>query len=140
MAQPIKHPITGIYYIRRKVPDDLRAELGREFKRSLKTRDPAEAKRRHAEQWGHCETTFALARAQALGLNTLTPRDMRVLAGRWYAAELAKMEDGGDYSPWLAEGPTTGWERGNIREEHTSMVSLREALHDQHEFDLSAEC
>lgn len=139
MAQPIKHPITGIYYMRRKVPDDLRATLGREFKRSLKTRDPAEAKRRHAEQWGHCETTFALARAQAKGVNTLTSRDMRVLAGRWYAAELDRMEVGGDYLRWLASGPTTVEERGNTYEKHTSMVSLREALHEQTDFDLSAE-
>jgi integrase len=139
MAQPIKHPITGIYYMRRKVPDDLRAALGREFKRSLKTRDPAEAKRRHAEQWGHCETAFALARAQAKGINTLTSRDMRVLAGRWYAAELDKMEVGGDYSSWLASGPTTIEETRNTYEEHTSMVSLREALDEQTDFDLSAE-
>jgi hypothetical protein len=42
MAQPFAHPQTGIYYLRRKVPDELRQALGREFKRSLKTRERGE--------------------------------------------------------------------------------------------------
>jgi hypothetical protein len=66
MAQPYKHPTTGSYYIRRKVPAELRHALGHEFKRSLKTRDPAEAKLRFAGEWAKSEAAFALARAQAL--------------------------------------------------------------------------
>lgn len=49
MARPWKHPQTGIYWLRKRVPDDLRAAVGkREEKFSLKTREPAEAKRLHA--------------------------------------------------------------------------------------------
>jgi len=45
MAQPVKHPKSGIYQLRRKVPEELRAALGHEYKRSLKTADAAEARR-----------------------------------------------------------------------------------------------
>ena len=41
MARPWKHPKTGIYWLRKGVPDDLRTAVGkREEKFSLKTRDP----------------------------------------------------------------------------------------------------
>jgi hypothetical protein len=50
MSRPWKHPKTGIYWLRKGVPEDLRAAVGkREEKFSLKTRDPAEAKIRHAQ-------------------------------------------------------------------------------------------
>jgi hypothetical protein len=49
MARPWKHPKTGIYWLRKGVPNDLRTAVGkREEKFTLKTRDPAEAKRLHA--------------------------------------------------------------------------------------------
>ncbi len=63
MTQPFRSK-TGIYQLRRKVPVELRPALGHEYKRSLKTRDPDEAKRRFAEEWVRSETAFALARAQ----------------------------------------------------------------------------
>jgi len=46
MATPWKHP-SGIYYLRRQIPERLRAEMGGGpvFKESLGTRDPAEAAR-----------------------------------------------------------------------------------------------
>jgi integrase len=51
MSRPWKHPKTGIYWLRKGVPEDLRAAVGkREEKFSLKTRDPVEAKRRHAQE------------------------------------------------------------------------------------------
>jgi hypothetical protein len=50
MSRPWKHPNSGVYWLRKGVPEDLRMLVGkREEKRSLLTRDPAEAKRRHAE-------------------------------------------------------------------------------------------
>jgi hypothetical protein len=50
MARPWKHPRTGIYWFRKRVPDELRGVIGKlEEKRILKTRDPAEAKVRHLE-------------------------------------------------------------------------------------------
>jgi hypothetical protein len=45
MSRPWKHPDSGFYWFRRRVPDDLRNLLGkREEKFSLGTRDPIEAK------------------------------------------------------------------------------------------------
>jgi hypothetical protein len=50
MARPWKHPKTGIYWLRKRVPDDLRPFIGKqEEKRSLGTRDSAEAKKLHAQ-------------------------------------------------------------------------------------------
>jgi len=41
MARPWKHPKTGIYWLRKRVPDELRARLGKgEEKFTLRTRDP----------------------------------------------------------------------------------------------------
>lgn len=50
MARPWKHPKTGIYWLGKRVPDELRALLGKtEEKQSLGTRDPAEAKIKQLE-------------------------------------------------------------------------------------------
>ena len=50
MTRPQKHPHSGVYWLRKRVPDDVRELVGkREEKRSLGTRNPEEAKRRHAE-------------------------------------------------------------------------------------------
>ncbi|WP_375339507.1 DUF6538 domain-containing protein [Sphingomonas fuzhouensis] len=43
MASPIKYPRTGIFYIRRVIPEALRPffdDASREYKRTLNTRDP----------------------------------------------------------------------------------------------------
>jgi hypothetical protein len=46
----LEHPRSGVYYLRKGVPEDLRQLVGKlEEKRSLGTRDPAEAKRRHGD-------------------------------------------------------------------------------------------
>ena len=55
MADPFKHPTSGIYYLRRKVPLELRAALGHEVKQSLKTRDPVQAKYEFARVWAASE-------------------------------------------------------------------------------------
>lgn len=56
MARPWKHPKTGVYYFRRSIPEDLRpsarggqAEPRQEYKRSLHTKDPRNAKRLYAD-------------------------------------------------------------------------------------------
>ncbi len=78
MSRPWKHPKTGVYWLRKRIPDDLRPILGKlEEKRSLKTRDPAEAKRRHLEALAQLETQWANLRA---GPQTLTERDAHELA------------------------------------------------------------
>jgi integrase len=64
MARPWKHPKTGIYWLRKRIPDDLRARLGkREEKLTLKTRDPAEAKRLHAAAVAALEQRWSNMRA-----------------------------------------------------------------------------
>lgn len=78
MSRPWKHPRSGVYYLRKGVPDDLRQLVGkREEKRSLETRDPAEAKRRHAEALADVEVRWANLRA---GPKALTEREAHRLA------------------------------------------------------------
>lgn len=51
MARPFKHPRTGVYYFRQRVPTDLRAVLGDKIvSRSLRTKDPASAKLRNVDE------------------------------------------------------------------------------------------
>jgi integrase len=64
MSRPWKHPTTGIYWLRKRVPDDLRAAVGkREEKFSLRTREPVEAKRLHVEALAALEQRWANLRA-----------------------------------------------------------------------------
>lgn len=129
MAQPFKHPSTGVYYIRRKVPAPLQSQLGREYKRSLKTRDPNEAKGRFVREWTLSEDLFARAWAQQRGEEVLSHRDMAILAQRWAASEIAKMEVAGDYKEWLTYGSST-WGFGDLYESERPLVTFREAFED----------
>ena len=81
MLHPVLHPESGIYYLRRKVPDELRSALGRrEYKKSLKTRDPAEARVRFTAALKESDEAFALARAQNGGTEVLGPQDAQQIA------------------------------------------------------------
>ncbi|MGV7213095.1 DUF6538 domain-containing protein [Bradyrhizobium sp. UFLA05-112] len=72
------HPKTGIYQLRRAVPEDLRALVGkREEKVSLQTRDPGEAKQRFAKALAELEVRWANLRA---GPKPLTEREAHQLA------------------------------------------------------------
>jgi hypothetical protein len=78
MSRPWKHPKTGVYWLRKRIPDDLRPILGKlEEKRSLKTRDPAEAKRRLLEVLTELEIQWANLRT---GPKSLTEREAHELA------------------------------------------------------------
>jgi integrase len=78
MSRPWKHPKTGVYWLRKRIPDDLRPILGKlEEKRSLKTRDPAEAKRLHLEALVELEARWSNLRA---GPKSLTEREAHELA------------------------------------------------------------
>lgn len=127
MAQPFKHPTSGVYYIRRRVPEELRPALGREFKRSLQTRDPSEAKARFAVEWSKCEEAFSLARAQLSGVATLTARDIQQLASRWFKSELAQLEQKGDFKSYLIQGPTVRNEGPGGYQEHEYWLPLSQA-------------
>lgn len=82
MSCPWKHPKTGIYQLRKAVPDDLRKIVGkREEKVSLQTRDPGEAKQRFAKALAELEARWANLRA---GPKLLTERDAHQLAAAAY--------------------------------------------------------
>ncbi|WP_010183506.1 DUF6538 domain-containing protein [Sphingomonas sp. PAMC 26605] len=51
MAEPWRHPETGTFYLRRQIPKQLREEFGGRqlWKRSLETKDSAEARRIQAD-------------------------------------------------------------------------------------------
>ena len=85
-----------------KVPDALREALGREYKRSLGTHDPDEAKARFAVAWVECERVFALARAQLTGEATYSRADAQQLAARWFRAEQERMDRAADFTSALA--------------------------------------
>ncbi|WP_125483388.1 MULTISPECIES: DUF6538 domain-containing protein [unclassified Pseudomonas] len=67
MAQPWKDPRSGIYYIRRRVPKDVKPHLlqfGEFYKRSLETTCRLEAKTRFAAEWTKSEELFGRTRLQ----------------------------------------------------------------------------
>jgi integrase len=85
MTRPWKHPKTGVYWLRRGVPEDLRALVGkREEKRSLGTKDPVEAKRLHAIALAELDKRWASLRAGPCSLTERQAHEMAaVLHDRW---------------------------------------------------------
>src|ERR1700730_11154409 len=82
MARPWKHPKTGIFWLRKRIPDDLRPLLGkREEKQSLGTRDPDEAKRVHARALAELGERWANLR---LGPRALSEREAHELVAPAY--------------------------------------------------------
>lgn len=79
MSRPQKHPKSGVYWLRKRVPDDLRALVGkREEKMSLVTRNPEEAKRLHAHALIEIEARWANLRE---GVRPFTPQEIDEAAG-----------------------------------------------------------
>ncbi|MHC2104319.1 DUF6538 domain-containing protein [Methylobacterium sp. CM6246] len=69
IPRPWRHPATGTYWFRRRVPKDLQLLLGRtEEKASLRTKDPATARRVHLEKCREVEERWARLRAGAAAL------------------------------------------------------------------------
>jgi hypothetical protein len=78
MARPRKHPDSGFWWFRKRVPDDLRDVIGkREERSSLGTRDPSEAKRLHALKLAEVEERWSNLRR---GQGPLTSDDIRSMA------------------------------------------------------------
>jgi hypothetical protein len=91
MARPQKHPKTGIYWFRKVVPAKLRSLVGkREVKQSLRTRDPAEAKRLHLEALARLETRWANLQT---GPKCLSEREAHMLAEPIYNQWIAQHRD-----------------------------------------------
>jgi integrase len=74
MSRPQKHPDSGFYWFRKRVPEDLRKLLGKNEERfSLGTRDPIEAKRLHALKLAEIEERWSNLR---IGQRALSPDDI----------------------------------------------------------------
>lgn len=74
IAQPFRHPDSGIYYLRRRVPDDIRQAIGKiEIRRSLNTRNHRQAKSAFAIAYAESERYFQQVRSDNSGL-TPAPR------------------------------------------------------------------
>lgn len=88
MSRPQKHPNSGVYWLRKRVPDDLRLIVGkREEKLSLGTRNPEEAKRRHAQALIEIEARWASLRR---GARTLTHQEFEQISALFCSAYLAR--------------------------------------------------
>lgn len=91
MARPRKHPKTGVYELRLRVPRRLQPLVGkREEKKSLKTKDPEVARVRHAieialvkDRWKNLEQ----------GTQSLTQKQAQAYAGEIYRAITKDRED-----------------------------------------------
>ncbi|MEQ4335932.1 DUF6538 domain-containing protein [Pseudomonas syringae] len=104
MVQPWKDPRTGTYYIRRRIPKDIKPFLpdaGELHKRSLGTKDTREAKTLLAAAWGLSEEIFLNTRLQVSGTHTPTLQDAIQLAARWAKGELDRMESTGRFEGYL---------------------------------------
>jgi len=70
MCRPVKHPTTGVYLFRKRVPKQLRSLVGRaEIKRSLGTKDKSKAGRLHREMAEAIERGWALLAAAPVALS-----------------------------------------------------------------------
>jgi len=115
MTNLLKHPKTGVYYFRKTVPAELRDVFGkREFKESLGTKEPREARVRAHEVGLKYESALEQARSGS----ELSLDDAESLAREWLRAVLEEdMDDRAlgrvdsaageilsDYGRLLAEG------------------------------------
>jgi hypothetical protein len=108
MARPWKHPNSGVYWLRKRVPDDLRALVGkREEKRSLGTRNPEEAKRRHAQLLIELDARWSNLRA---GPRKLTEREASAISAKIYDQQIARYaENPSEQKAWNVEIGKTLW-------------------------------
>jgi hypothetical protein len=91
MSRPHKHPKTGIYWFRKRVPADLVALVGcQEVTESLRTRDSAEAKQRYAELLREHEVRWANLRKEP---RNLTEREAHGIAAVFYEKWMALHRD-----------------------------------------------
>lgn len=98
MTRPFKHPDSGVYWFRKVVPADLRALVGkREEKQSLQTKDPALARRRHAEALAEVEARWANLRQ---GQRSLSESDAHVVAASWYEHWVGAHRANPSQQPW----------------------------------------
>jgi hypothetical protein len=102
MARPWKHPSTGIYWLRKRVPAELRPLVGKtEEKQSLRTRDPAAAKVLHSEALLELERRWSNLRQPK---RTISEREAHQLAASVHDGYLARYaENPSEQTAWDVE-------------------------------------
>ena len=102
MARPWKHPKTGIFWLRKRIPDDLCPLLGkREEKQSLGTRDPNEAKRIHAQALAELGERWANLRSGPRALSEREAHELVAPAYEWWVN--AHRDNPSDQKIWKSE-------------------------------------
>jgi hypothetical protein len=104
MVRPFKHPKTGTYWVRKVVPEALRALVGkRELKVTLGTKDPREAKAKAGPVIQRFEALLASANCGGI---ELSEREIGALCGEWYREQCTMWGDnpraGGDWDIYLS--------------------------------------
>jgi len=94
MSSSWKDPRSGIYYIRRGVPANLKEQLGSVYKRSLNTRNPAEANLRFTLELAKSEHLFheAKLRSEKDTVTEMSREEAERLADVWKSIELEEDE------------------------------------------------
>jgi integrase len=125
MPRPYKHPKTGIYYFRARVPHDLVKAVGKPLvKVTLRTKDPALAKELFAEKAKEIAGRWKTLRLKP---EPLTQKQMVALSGKVYRKIIERFdEDPGDPSTWTnivslarsvaASGKWEQWYGGTVDE------------------------
>jgi integrase len=112
MSRPSRHPKTGIFWLRKRVPSDLVARVGRAIEYfSLQTREPVEAKQRHAEAVARLEARWAALRRGKLAEESDAATDASSLS-RSLSEREAGERAGWMYAHWL------GLHRENPSQQH----------------------
>ncbi|MEC7029665.1 MAG: DUF6538 domain-containing protein, partial [Pseudomonadota bacterium] len=90
MATPWRHPKTGVYYLRKSVPEDVRNIIGkREIKVSLGTKNPKEAKQLFLTELSVAESLINNARS---GQVYVSSKQASAYAGVWLKRALDEDE------------------------------------------------
>jgi integrase len=108
MSRPWRHPVTGMFYFRSRLPADLKkvvagqsltvevagsgstVKLAAILKISLRTKDPSEARLRHVSVQAQLEQRWAASRT---GVASLSHKEVQSLAGIWYRDLVSTHED-----------------------------------------------
>jgi integrase len=121
MTRPQKHPDSGYYWFRKRVPDDLRDLVGkREERFSLGTRDPSEAKRLHALKLAEVEERWANLR---VGQRPLSPDDIARLASE-IGDQFRRRLEADPYQPlrWDVEIGARLWTASDTHDVYTDIT------------------
>lgn len=147
MARPTKHPATGTFYYRGRVPADLvhqlkgtkvRVTVGDDSavvtlsghcKVSLQTKEPADAKSRNAQVEGQLQTIWDAARK---GARHLDFDQVCALAGELYRETVSEHErEPGSPADWdFLQGQLSDALEGFERDENGQQVNPKQGEHD----------